>query len=73
MDNKKPLNLALYELKQEIVRLMKESKLPGYLLEPIFKELYGDCLNAAQKELAEARANYERAQAKEENTEVESK
>ena len=73
MDNKKPLNLALYELKQEIVRLMTESKLPGYLLEPIFKELYGDCLNASQRELAEARANYEKAQAKETNAEVESK
>ena len=71
MDNKKPLNLALYELKQEIVRLMTESKLPGYLLEPIFKELYGDCLNASQKELAEARATYEKAHAKETNAEVE--
>lgn len=62
MNENKPLNLTLFEFKQKIKTTIQESKLPGYLLEPIFKEIYGDCLNAAQRELDEARREYAKYQ-----------
>ena len=58
MDENKPLNLTLFEFKQRIKTIIQDSRLPGYLLEPIFKEIYGDCVNASQRELEEARKNY---------------
>lgn len=58
----KPLNLAIHETKQELRRVIANSKLPGYLLEPLLRELYNDCLMASQKELEMAQQEYIKAQ-----------
>lgn len=58
MDENQPLVLTLFNFKQRIKTIIQDSRLPGYLLEPIFKEIYGDCVNASQRELEEARKNY---------------
>ena len=44
MDENQPLVLTLFNFKQRIKTIIQDSRLPGYLLEPIFKEIYGDCV-----------------------------
>jgi hypothetical protein len=55
---KKPLNLAIEEFKIDMRKLVGETKLPAYILEPIIKELYNECVMLAQQELEKARQEY---------------
>lgn len=58
MEIKKPLNLAIEEFKIDMSKLVGEAKLPAYILEPIIKELYNECIMLAQQELEKARQEY---------------
>lgn len=58
MEIKKPLNLAIEEFKIDMSKLVGEAKLPAYILEPIIKELYNECVILAQQELEKARQEY---------------
>lgn len=58
MEIKKPLNLAIEDFKMDIGNLIGEAKLPAYILEPIIKELYNECVILAQQELEKARQEY---------------
>ncbi len=67
----KPLILEIEEAKNELVAcindIMQKHNLNFYLLEPTFDKLYAQVKAGAQDELAQARAQFEKA--KEESSE----
>lgn len=58
---KKPLNLAIEDFKQDLNELLTKSRLPAYILEPIIKDLYMDCMKIREQEIQKAREEYEAA------------
>ena len=55
----KPTNLIMEETKLNIARVINESKLPAFLLEPLLKDLYSQVNILKQKELEQSRKEYE--------------
>ena len=55
----KPTNLIMEETKLNIAKIINESKLPAFLLEPLLKDLYNQVNILKQKELDESRKEYE--------------
>ena len=55
----KPANLIVEETKEGIVKMINESGLPPFLLEPILKDLYNQVTILKQQELAKSKQEYE--------------
>lgn len=55
----KPANLIVEETKENIVKIINESGLPPFLLEPIFKDLYNQINVLKQQELKKSKKEYE--------------
>ena len=55
----KPANLIVEETKENIVKLINESGLPPFLLEPILKDLYNQINILKQQELEQSKKQYE--------------
>ena len=70
--NQKPIILEIDEAKQELVQcvndILRNHGLNCYLIEPAFAELYSQIKATAQKELAQARAQMEAANAASDTT-----
>ena len=62
----RPIILELDEAKQELVQfvnnILTRHKLPCYLIEPIFAELYSQIRMSAQNEIAQAREQFNTTQ-----------
>lgn len=65
----KPIQLVINDTKKSIIdftnSLIKESGLPICLIEPMFKEVYGDLVNATKSEYEMATKQYNDALAEE--------
>lgn len=55
----KPANLIVEETKANIVKIINESGLPPFLIEPIIKDLYNQVNILKKKELAKSKQEYE--------------
>lgn len=55
----KPANLIVEETKESIVKIVNESGLPPFLLEPILKEIYNQVNILKQQELEQSKKQYE--------------
>ena len=55
----KPANLIVEETKANIVKIINESGLPPFLIEPIIKDLYNQINILKKKELAKSKQEYE--------------
>lgn len=62
----KPANLIVEETKENIVKIINESGLPPFLLEPILKDLYNQVSILKQQELEKSRQEYENSLKQEE-------
>ena len=64
----KSIILEIEEAKQELIKsvndIMAKHRLPCYLIEPVFTELYNQVKAGAQNELARAKAEMESTQAR---------
>ena len=54
----KPANLIIEETKEKIVKVINESGLPPFLLEPILKNLYNQISILKQQELEKSKQEY---------------
>ena len=61
----KPANLIIEETKEKIVKVINESGLPPFLLEPILKNLYDQISILKQQELEKSKQEYENSLNKE--------
>lgn len=61
----KPANLIVEETKEELVKVINESGLPPFLVEPILKDIYNQVTVLKQKELEESKKSYEESLKKE--------
>lgn len=59
--NMKPTSILRYEFIQELTKLINNSQLPSFVIEPILKDMYYDVKNIAQKQLE---ADYKELQQK---------
>lgn len=55
----KPANLIVEETKVNIAKVINESGLPPFLLEPILKDLYNQVNILKQQELEQSKKQYE--------------
>lgn len=55
----KPANILVEETKEELVKVINESGLPPFLVEPILKDIYNQVTVLKQKELEESKKSYE--------------
>ena len=55
----KPADLIVEETKESIVKIVNESGLPPFLLEPILKEIYNQVSILKQQELEQSKKQYE--------------
>lgn len=55
----KPANLIMEETKENIVKIINESGLPPFLVEPILKDLYNQINILKQQELEQSKKQYE--------------
>lgn len=55
----KPADLIVEETKERIVKIVNESGLPPFLLEPILKEIYNQVNILKQQELEQSKKQYE--------------
>ncbi|HAU86019.1 MAG TPA: hypothetical protein DCW90_11130 [Lachnospiraceae bacterium] len=73
----KPIQLVINDTKKSIIdftnNVIKESGLPICLIEPMFKEVYGDLVNAAKQEYDIASKQYAEALEKEKSEAKENK
>ena len=67
----KPANLIIEETKENMVKLINESGLPPFLIEPILKDIYNQVTVLKQKELEKSKRNYEEGLKKEEEAQHE--
>ena len=61
----KPANLLVEDAKEELVKVINESGLPPFLVEPILKDIYNQVTVLKQKELEESKKSYEEGLKKE--------
>lgn len=55
----KPANLIIEETKENLVKVINESGLPPFLLEPVLKDLYNQISILKQQELEKSKQEYE--------------
>ncbi len=55
----KPANLIIEETKENLVKVINESGLPPFLLEPVLKDLYNQISILKQQELEQSKKQYE--------------
>lgn len=55
----KPADLIVEETKEKLAKVINESGLPPFLLEPLIKDLYNQISFLKQKELEKSKNNYE--------------
>ena len=55
----KPANLIVEETGEKIAKIINESGLPPFLLEPLLKEIYKQISFLKQKELENSKKDYE--------------
>lgn len=55
----KPADLIVEETKESIVKIVNESGLPPFLLEPVLKDLYNQISILKQQELEKSKQEYE--------------
>lgn len=61
----KPANLIVEETKENLTKVINESGLPPFLLEPIIRDIYNQVSFLKQKELEKSKKNYEESLKKE--------
>lgn len=61
----KPANLLVEDTKEELIKVINESGLPPFLVEPILKDIYNQVTVLKQKELEESKKSYEESLKKE--------
>ena len=61
----KPANLIVEETRENITKVINESGLPPFLVEPILKDIYNQVTVLKQKELEESKKSYEESLKKE--------
>lgn len=55
----KPTDLIVEETKEKLAKVINESGLPPFLLEPLIKDLYNQISFLKQRELEKSKNNYE--------------
>lgn len=55
----KPLSVAKVEFVSDIIKLINQSRLPPFVLEYIFKDVYSEVKVAAQRQYEQEQAHYE--------------
>lgn len=65
----KPANLIIEETKENLVKVINESGLPPFLLEPVLKDLYNQINILKQQELEQSKKQYEDSLKQEEKKE----
>lgn len=61
----KPANLIIEETKENLVKVINESGLPPFLVEPIIKDLYNQVNILKQQELEKSKREWEESLKKE--------
>lgn len=61
----KPANLIIEETKENLVKVINESGLPPFLVEPIIKDLYNQVSILKQQELEKSKREWEESLKKE--------
>ena len=61
----KPANILVEDTKEELIKVINESGLPPFLVEPILKDIYNQVTVLKQKELEESKKSYEESLKKE--------
>lgn len=56
----KPLNLIIEDSKQAILKVINDTGLPVYLLEPILKDIYVQTLEIKKRELVKSKEEYDK-------------
>lgn len=64
---KKPLNLRIEEVKNQIANTINEANLPAYILKPIIKDFYMQLQNLEQMDLIKSQQEYENSLKNQEN------
>lgn len=62
----KPADLIVEETKEKLAKVINESGLPPFLLEPLIKDLYNQISFLKQKELEKSKKDYQESLKKEE-------
>ena len=62
----KPANLIVEETRENITKVINESGLPPFLLEPLIKDIYNQISFLKQKELEKSKKDYQESLKKEE-------
>lgn len=65
----KPIDLKTEELKQNLLNVINESKLPVFIVELILKDIYNEVLFLKNNELMTSKEKYEEGLKNTENTE----
>lgn len=63
----KPANIKAVELKNNIAKLLNDSKLPAFVTRPIIEDIYNQTINLEQMQLENSQREYEEALKREEN------
>lgn len=56
----KPIELSVRELKEDIVKIINDYKLPPFIIRPIIQEIYNSVVNMEQQNYEQAKENYEK-------------
>lgn len=66
----KPANLIVEETRENITKVINESGLPPFLIEPIVRDIYNQVIFLKQKELENSKKEYEESLKKPSKKEV---
>ena len=61
MTNQKPLTIIRAEFINNLVKLINESNLPAFIIEPIFKDMLNDIHTAAEVQYEQDKQQYEQS------------
>ena len=61
----KPANLIIEDTKENLTKIINESGLPPFLIEPMVKDIYNQVYILKQKELEKTKVDYEESVKKE--------
>ncbi len=67
---KKPTILVVEETRQSIIKLVNDSNLPAFMIEPILREIYDEVQEAKVNEYKSQKKSYEEKLAESESTEI---
>ena len=60
----KPANILVEDTKEELIKVINESGLPPFLVEPIIKDIYNQVVFLKQQEFEKSKKEYEESSKK---------